>query len=237
MKQTRFIAVTFLVIFIYFGCFWLLFNYEFVDNDTSFIFQVVVAMMSSGLLAIVTGFMFIFQSQIESRKENQAKIFEKKIEFYNDALDRLDEIFEGGIGDKTSHQLLFLVSKAMLVASPEAADKFAQLFLSFQNNEKRSKCFGDFIIAARKDLDLVDRISDGTAESFDPILSRLEDSIKKESKNIRYWSDEDKIAIIRAYDEIKSNKGNWLKENHGLYYSQIATWRKQLAEQLAENSI
>ena len=125
----------------------------------------------------------------------------------------------------------------MLVASPEAADKFAQLFLSFQNNEKRSKCFGDFIIAARKDLDLVDRISDGTAESFDPILSRLEDSIKKESKNIRYWSDEDKIAIIRAYDEIKSNKGNWLKENHGLYYSQIATWRKQLAEQLAENSI
>lgn len=237
MKKTRFIAVTFLVIFVYFGCFWLLFNYEFVGNDTSFIFQVVVAMMSTGLLAIVTGFMFIFQSQIESRKENQAKIFEKKIEFYNDALDRLGEIFEGGIGDKTSHQLLFLVSKAMLVASPEAADKFAQLFLSFQNNEKRSKCFGDFIIAARKDLDLVDRISDGTAESFDPILSRLEDSIKKESKNIRYWSDEDKIAIIRAYDEIKSNKGNWLKENHGLYYSQIATWRKQLAEQLAENSI
>ena len=236
MKQTRFIAVTFLVIFIYFGCFWLLFNYEFVGNDTSFIFQVVVAMMSTGLLAIVTGFMFIFQSQIESRKENQAKIFEKKIEFCNDALDRLGEIFEGGIGDKTSHQLLFLVSKAMLVASPEAADKFAQLFLSFQNNEKRSKCFGDFIIAARKDLDLVDRISDGTAESFDPILSRLEDSIKKESKNIRYWSDEDKVSIIRAYDKIKSNKGNWLKENHGLYYSQIATWRKQLAEQLAENS-
>ena len=236
MKQTRFIAVTFLVIFIYFGCFWLLFNYEFVGNDTSFIFQVVVAMMSTGLLAIVTGFMFIFQSQIESRKENQAKIFEKKIEFYNDALDRLGEIFEGGIGDKTSHQLLFLVSKAMLVASPEAADKFAQLFLSFQNNEKRSKCFGDFIIAARKDLDLVDRISDGTAESFDPILSRLEDSIKKESKNIRYWSDEDKVSIIRAYDKIKSNKGNWLKENHGLYYCQIATWRKQLAEQLAENS-
>ena len=237
MKQTRFVAATFLVICIYFGCFWLLFSYEFVGNDTSFIFQVVVAMMSTGLLAIVTGFMFIFQSQIESRKENQAKIFEKKIEFYNDALDRLDEIFEGGIGDKTSHQLLFLVSKAMLVASPEAADKFAQLFLSFQNNENISKCFGDFIIAARTDLDLVDRISDGTADSFDPILARLEDSIKKESKNIRYWSDEDKISIIRAYDKIKSNKGNWLKENHGLYYSQIATWRKQLADQLVENSL
>ena len=111
------------------------------------------------------------------------------------------------------------------------------MFLSFQNNENISKCFGDFIIAARTDLDLVDRISDGTADSFDPILARLEGSIKKESKNIRYWSDEDKISIIRAYDKIKSNKGNWLKENHGLYYSQIATWRKQLADQLAENSL
>ena len=81
--------------------------------------------MSTGLLAIVTGFMFIFQSQIENKKENRVKIFEKKIDFYNDALDSLDEIFAGGIGDKTSHQLLFLVSKAMLVASPNAADKFS----------------------------------------------------------------------------------------------------------------
>lgn len=235
MNRSQFLIATIFVIFLYFGCFWFLFSYEFVGDDTSFIFQVVVAMMSTGLLAIVTGFMFIFQSQIESRKENQAKIFEKKIEFYNDALDRLDEIFSTGMGDRTSHQMLFLVSKAMLVASPEAADKFAQLFLSFQNNKNISKCFGDFIIAARKDLDLVDRISDGTEDKFDPILKRLESSIKQESRNIRYWSDEEKISIIRAYDKIKTNKGAWLSENHGLYYSQIATWRKQLAEHLSEN--
>ena len=68
--------------------------------------------MSTGLLAIVTGYVY-FQSQIEN-KENRVKIFEKKIDFYNDALDSLDEIFAGGINDKTSHQLLFLVSKAML---------------------------------------------------------------------------------------------------------------------------
>ena len=228
MKQSRFIPAAIIVIILYFGCFWILFNFELVGTDTSFIFQVVVAMMSTGLLAIVTGFMFIFQSQIETKKENQAKIFEKKIAFYNDALDRLDEIFEGGVGDKTSHQLLFLVSKAMLIASPEAADKFAQLYLAVQNNKDVPQYFGEFIIVARKDLDLVDRISDGTADSFNPILARLENSIKRESKNIRYWSDEDKIAIIRSYDEITSNKGQWLKDKHGLYYSQIATWRKQL---------
>ena len=217
---------------IFIAWFWHLFDNGFVGNDTSFIFQFVVAIMSTGLIAIVTMFMFQFQSQIESRKENSAKIFEKKIEFYNQAIDGLDEIYAGGLGDKTSHQLLFLVSKAMLVASPDAADKFAQLYISFQNNENISKCFGDFLIAARTDLDLVDRISDGTADSFDPILARLEGSIKQESRHLRYWSDEEKITIIRKYDKLKTGKGSWLKNEHGLYYSQIATWRKQLSEQL-----
>jgi len=108
MKQSTFIVGVALVILLYFGSFWLLFSNEFVGNDTSFIFQVVVAMMSTGLLAIVTGFMFLFQSQIESRKENRTKIFEKKIEYYNDALNQLDEIFSSGLGDKTSHQMLYV---------------------------------------------------------------------------------------------------------------------------------
>lgn len=230
MKQISFTLGVCAVIALYFGCFYILFSNEFVGDDTSFIFQIVVAMMSTGLLAIVTGFMFIFQSQIESRKENRAKIFEKKIEFYNDALDGLDEVFASGPGDKTAHQLLFLVSKAMLVASPNAADKFAQLYIAIQSNKDIAMSFGNFVIAARMDLDLVDRISDGTADSFDPILARLETSIKNESKNLRYRSDEEKISIIKDYDQIKTNKGAWLKKEHGLYYSQIATWRKQLSD-------
>ena len=220
------------VVIIFLAWFWYLFENGFVGNDTSFIFQFVVAIMSTGLIAIVTMFMFQFQSQIESRKENNAKIFEKKIEFYNRAVDSLDEILAAGLGDKTSHQLLFLVSKAILVASPDAADKFAQLYFSIQNNENISECYGDFLRAARTDLDLVDQISDGTADSFDPILARLERSIKQESRHLRYWSDEEKINIIREYDKLKTGKGSWLQNEHGLYYSQIATWRKQLSEQI-----
>ena len=221
-----------LVVIIFLAWFWYLFENGFVGNDTSFIFQFVVAIMSAGLIAIVTMFMFQFQSQIESRKENNAKIFEKKIEFYNRAVDSLDEIFAAGLGDKTSHQLLFLVSKAILVASPDAADKFAKLYFSIQDNENISKCYGDFLRAARTDLDLVDQISDGTADNFDPILARLEGSIKQESRHLRYWSDEEKINIIKEYDKLKTGKGNWLQNEHGLYYSQIATWRKQLSEQI-----
>lgn len=66
------------VVIIFLAWFWYLFENGFVGNDTSFIFQFVVAIMSTGLIAIVILFMFQFQSQIESRKENNAKIFEKK---------------------------------------------------------------------------------------------------------------------------------------------------------------
>lgn len=221
-----------LVGIVFIAWFWHLFYYEVVGSDTSFFFQFVAAIMSTGLIAIVTMLMFQEQSKIESKKENSAKIFEKKIEFYNQAIDGLDEIYAGGVGDKTSHQLLFLVSKAILVASPDAADKFAQLYISIQNNENVPKRYGDFLRAAREDLDLVDQISDGTADSFDPILARLEGSIKQESRHLRYWSDEEKITIIRKYDKLKTGKGSWLKNEHGLYYSQIANWRKQLSEQL-----
>ena len=116
----------------------------------------------------------------------------------------------------------------MLVASAEAADKFSKLFLAFQNHENISGCFHDFLIAARTDLDLVDQISDGTADKFSPILARLEHSIKTESRKIRFWSDEQKLKILADYEKQKTGKGHWLREKHGLHFSQIATWRKQL---------
>ena len=116
------------------------------------------------------------------------------------------------------------------MASPDTADKFAQLYFSIQNNENISKCYGDFLRATRTDLDLVDQISDGTADGFNPILAHLERSIKQESRHLRYWSDEEKINIIRECDKLKTVKGSWLQNENGLYYSQIATWRKQLSE-------
>ena len=73
------ILLLFIVIF-YFGCFWLLFEVSLEQTESAFLFEAVVALMSTGLLAIVTGFMFNFQSQIENKKENRARIFETKIQ-------------------------------------------------------------------------------------------------------------------------------------------------------------
>ena len=198
-----------IVLVIFLALFLILFEFKFMENDTSFSFQIIVATMTAGLLLVLTGFINIFQEQIESRKENRIKVFERKIHFYNEAIDKLDYVFLNGISEDTHHQLLFLVSKGMLIASPEAADTLAKLVLSMQENKDQKNTheyFKDFIITSRKDLDLVDNISDGTEDNFDPILSRLEQSIKTESRKLRYWSDEQKINIIKDYDNQKKDK-------------------------------
>ena len=60
---------------------------------------------------------------------------------------------------------------------------------------------------------------------------------KKDVRKLRYFSEEEKQEIINQYDKQKNNKIKWLKEKHGVYYSQIANWRKQLTMQSDEDKI
>lgn len=228
MKNKLYVIAIIVVVIFYFGCFWVLFEWNLAGDGTSFIFQVVVALMSTGLLAIITAVMFTFQSQIENKKENKAKIFEKKISFYTEVLSELDGIFANGRDEKSSHKFVFLVSKAMLVASPTAAQSFSDLFVSFEKQEGTEKYFIEFLKAARADLDLIDDLSAGGIDKFEPVLALLKGEIIQETKNLRFWSSEQKSEIIEQYDLQKNNKVKWLRETHQLYPSQIATWRRQL---------
>lgn len=226
--NTKFNVSVLLVIIFYFGCFWLLFSNEFVGSDTSFVFQVVVAMMSTGLLAIVTGFMFIFQSHIEAQKENRAKIFEKKIDFYYQVISELDDVFKDEVIDENVHRMLFLVSKSMIVASPEVATKFADLYLAIQSQSNIPQSMKELIVEMRKDLDLLDSIKDDHGAQFEQILGRLDASIAAETRKIRRRTDQEKSDIIAEYDAVESNKVRWLKETYNLTPAHIATWRKKL---------
>ena len=123
----------------------------------------------------------------------------------------------------------------MLIASPNAADKLAQLSLAImENKETYYEIFKEFILEARKDLDLMDRISHGNVDTFDPILSKLENLWKKEGRKLRYFSEEEKQQIINQYDNQKNKKIEWLKKTHGVYAAQISTWRKQLKAESEE---
>ena len=117
--------------------------------------------MSTGILAIVTGAMLIFQYGIETRKENSIKVFENKITFYFDTLNQLDNVFNGGLSEDTSHRLLFLTTKSMLVCSPDAANKFALLAEAIEKTDGIPLRFKNFINSARRDLDLIDNVDAG----------------------------------------------------------------------------
>jgi hypothetical protein len=217
----------------------LLGSFTLIYEDTNSYFKE----LKNGLLGVVivimgTASIVVYQYFLEDNNRKKQLVFERKINFYNEALDKFDEIFSNQLDDYTNRKLIFQVSRGMLIASPNAADKLAQLSLAImENKETYYEIFKEFILEARKDLDLMDRISHGNIDTFDPILSKLENLWKKDVRKLRYFSEEEKQKIINQYDKQKNNKIKWLKEKHGVYYSQIANWRKQLTMQSQEDKI
>jgi hypothetical protein len=229
LTRSKIVFLAILVIVFYLTFFGILFSYDFIGEEMSFLFQIVVAMMSTGVLAIVTGSMLIFQYRIETRKENATRVFENKIKFYFDTLNQIDSLFgDGGLSPDTSHRLLFLTTKSMLVCSSEAANKFSLLADAIEKKDAVPAKFKDFIYSARKDLDLVDNIDAEASEKFDTILKKLEASVTTETKKL-FRSDDEKRRLVKKYDEMReSRKGRpWLKEN-SLWLSQIDGWRHLL---------
>ena len=172
LSRTQLIIFATIVIGFYVTAFRILFSYGFTGEEMSFLFQIVVEMMSTGVLAIVNGSMLIFQCEIETGKDNAAKVFENKINFYFNTLDQLDTVFNVGLSEDTSHRLLFLTTKSMLVCSPDAANTFALLADAIETNDGIPSRFRDFINSALKDLYLLDNIDAGASNRFDTILKK-----------------------------------------------------------------
>lgn len=232
-KQTKhYIYFSIFILFV-FGCFWVLFNYSLAGSDTSFIFQIVVASLTTILLVAVTFIINALREESQRREENRIKIFEKKIQFYNETLDKIESIYlSGGLDDSSNQDLIFVLAKAMLIASKDATDSLVKLCSSMQekgSNSEVNEHLNNFIKEARKDLDLVDSISHGTADNFDQILVRLREIFKKETNKLRFRSDDQKRDIIKEYNNLKKDKIKWLKARR-LYPSQIADWKSKLGD-------
>ena len=232
-KQTKHYVYFSTFILFVFGCFWVLFNYSLVGSDTSFIFQIVVASLTTILLVAVTFIINTLREESQRREENRIKIFEKKIQFYNETLDKIEGIYlSGGLDDSSNQDLIFVLAKAMLIASKDATDSLVKLCSSMQekgSNAKVNEHLNNFIKEARKDLDFVDSISHGTSDNFDQILVRLRDIFKKETNKLRFRSDDEKKDIIKEYNNLKKDKIKWLTARR-LYASQIADWKSKLGD-------
>jgi|GEM_PF-2061553 len=227
------------VSFIYTAVFGLIFQQKLLGSADSFLFQVVVALMSTGVLALVTGFMFVFQSEIESRGQNKSKVFQNKIDFYKEAIATISEAARKPPDYDSVDELFNLATRSMLIASPNAAEKLTDLYQTFKDGELIANAFKEFVQAARQDLDLIDELSDGSSDSLVNVLKTIEESFGEDLKirseaqlegrsGKRSWSNEEKERIIQEYYERESGRRNWLEEAHGLTPTYIYMWKKQL---------
>ena len=219
--------------------YYVLFYFDKVGDDTSFIFQIVVACLTTVLLVAVTFIINALREKSESISQNKIKIFEK-IQFYNETLDKIEEIYlSGGLDDSSNRDLIFVLAKAMLIASKDATDSLVKFSSALQQKESHiqkethiivNEHLITFIKEAREDLDLTDSISHGATDNFDQILRRLREIFRTETNKLRFRSAEEKKDIIREYEKRKKDKTKWLKETYGLYPSQIADWRSKLKD-------
>ena len=109
----------------------LLGSFTLIYEDTNSYFKE----LKNGLLGVVivimgTASIVVYQYFLEDNNRKKQLVFERKIDFYNEALDKFDEIFSNQLDDYTNRKLIFQVSRGMLIASPNAADKLAQLSLA-----------------------------------------------------------------------------------------------------------
>ena len=220
---------------VYVTVFQLIFESRMLGDSESFLFQIVVALMSTGVLALITGFMFIFQSEIESRSQNNSKVFETKLHFYQKAVERISDIAKNGLDSNALDELFLLTAKSMLVASPKAAEKLATLFDVFTKEESgQAVAFKEFVLAAREDLTLIDNLTKGHSTHFDKILETIENSLTDQIKSVtantkRSWTNEQKRNIIKEYyDQADGHRYKWLRDNHNVTPAHISTWKTQI---------
>ena len=115
----------------------LLGSFTLIYEDTNSYFKE----LKNGLLGVVivimgTASIVVYQYFLEDNNRKKQLVFERKIDFYNEALDKFDEIFSNQLDDYTNRKLIFQVSRGMLIASPNAADKLAQLSLAIMENKQ-----------------------------------------------------------------------------------------------------
>ena len=115
----------------------LLGSFTLIYEDTNSYFKE----LKNGLLGVVivimgTASIVVYQYFLEDNNRKTQLVFERKIDFYNEALDKFDEIFSNQLDDYTNRKLIFQVSRGMLIASPNAADKLAQLSLAIMENKE-----------------------------------------------------------------------------------------------------
>lgn len=217
-KSTRILSILFIIVFIS-ACVLLVFveegNLHGVSANGA-IAAIISASISVLLTASVTSELIKSQSDSEEIKEQNIRVFEKKITIYQEFLEKLHKIVsKGKISEDDVNELLFQISYVSMHAKP---DHVKQVFLKLQ--ESISLITGDIDDQERKKrayIRQLESLKDNNPSNVtDGYYNRLATSIfavVKELRNDLYGTDEclDVLGfdeLMQKIDDSEERKGN-----------------------------
>ena len=219
-KSTRIISLLFIIVFVA-ACLLLVFVEE--SNipgisTTGAIAAIISAAISVLLTAAVTSELLKSQSDSEEIKEQNIKIFEKKITIYQNFLEKLHEIVsKRQISEDDVNELLFQISYVSMHAKP---GHVKNVFLKLQ--ESISLINGDIDDQERKRREYEKQkkaiSANGSSYTTNGYYNQLSNSIfavVKELRNDLYGTDEDLNALgfdelMQRIDDAEERKGNYM---------------------------
>lgn len=217
-RSTRALSLLFIVVFIS-ACILLVFVEE--GNlpnvsTTGAVAAIISAAISVLLTASVTSELIKSQSDSEEIKEQNIKVFEKKITIYQEFLEKLHQIVsKRKISEDDVNELLFQISYVSMHAKP---GHVKQVFLKLQ--ESISLITGDVDDQNRKkrayERQLKSTKDNNTSNTIDGYYNQLANSIfavVKELRNDLYGTDEGLDALgfdelMQKIDDSEERKGN-----------------------------
>lgn len=219
-KSTRFISLLFLTVFIS-ACLLLVFveegNIPGISTSGA-IAAIISAAISVLLTASVTSELLKSQSDSEEIKEQNIKVFEKKIVIYQNFLEKLHEIVsKRKISEDDVNELLFQISYVSMHAKP---GHVKNVFLKLQ--ESISLINGDIDDQVRKrrvyDKQKKSITANGNSYTTDGYYNQLANSIfavVKELRNDLYGTNEDLNSLgfdelMQRIDDAEEREGNYM---------------------------
>ena len=179
----------------YIVCFALLEIHEFTNwSLLPFVESLIGVFMGAGAIAIITGIILVFQSSLQSQQEKGQEVFEEKLKLYKKVINQMEEAFRVQKGEKTSSitdeekfDLYFTQLNIALLSKPKTFKSFTNLINNLAEEdgslkENATEDLLNFILYARDDLDVQEKMTDQETNDFNAAKTLAEAQAHKVTK-------------------------------------------------------
>ena len=189
-----------------------------------FLDKMVGVFMGAGAIAIITGFILIFQSSLQSVQVKKQKVFDKKMDLYQSIIKEMKEKFKVLKGEENPkispeerRELFFTQLNMALLSKPKTFRRYSEMLNNISDEDGNItgdayKNLLEFIEEAREDLDVQEPMTPQDKTNFTAALEIAEKEAEQAAKPYQrtMYSDYKEWKYIQEDNAPKTNEG---KEN------------------------